>query len=246
MKALTAEELLCVWEQGLNQPLLQRMLIILLAAFPDMQPDALAMLSIGQRDHRLLKLREYLFGQQLLNSSVCPACGQRLEWENSIADFVNQPEQQDATNNEFDLNVDGYTLRFRLPNSLDIAAVINSENIEKSQQDLLARCLLKVEHSGNHCEVSQLPDAVIHKLSRKIETLDPQADIQLQLSCPECSHSWEALFDIAHFLWAEINDWAERILQTVHTLAAGYGWSEREILNLSPVRRQLYLGMLEQ
>jgi len=43
----------------------------------------------------------------------------------------------------------------------------------------------------------------------------------------------------------EVNEWAERQLQTVHKLARAYGWTEREILNLSPVRRQLYLGMIE-
>ena len=35
MKHLTARELLDVWERGLNQPLLQRTLIILLAACPE-------------------------------------------------------------------------------------------------------------------------------------------------------------------------------------------------------------------
>jgi len=85
---------------------------------------------------------------------------------------------------------------------------------------------------------------VIQALTERIESLDPQADIRIHLTCPGCCHSWCALFDIASFLWAEINGWAERMLQMVHRLAASYGWSERDILNLSPVRRQLYLGMV--
>ncbi|MEA1978379.1 MAG: phage baseplate protein, partial [Chloroflexota bacterium] len=68
----------------------------------------------------------------------------------------------------------------------------------------------------------------------------------MTLTCPECSHQWEVLFDIASFLWTEINNWAERTLRTVHQLASAYGWAEREILNLSPVRRQLYLGMVNR
>ncbi len=248
MKALGSEELLNAWEQGLSKPLLPRILILLAAACPEIQADALAKLSIGQRDLRLLQLRTHLFGQRLLNTTVCPECGERIEWESNTTDFIQQPEENSTIADEFDLNADGYALRFRLPNSLDITTVINTlpdnDNAEKMQQHLLSRCLLNAEQSGKSCHFHQLPDSVIRKLSQQIEQLDSYADIRIQLNCPECSHSWTVLFDITDFLWTEINEWAQQILQTVYKLAAGYGWSEQEILRLSPVRRQLYLGML--
>lgn len=249
MKALMADELLSVWEQGLNQPPLQRMLILLTATFPELQPETLMKLSIGQRDLRLLLLRECLFGQQLLNTATCPKCNERIEWENSTEDFLGQSELINTTANEFDLNTDDYTIRFRLPNSLDISAVTGSsidiENANKTELHLLSRCLLNIEHCGVSCDGNQLPDSIIQKLQQQLDKLDPQADIQIQLNCPDCSHTWEVLFDIASFLWVEVNDWAEKMLHIVHKLATAYGWSEREILHLSPVRRQLYLGMLE-
>ena len=55
---------------------------------------------------------------------------------------------------------------------------------------------------------------------------------------------WVVVFDIAGFLCQEIDHWAGRMLRTVSKLAAAFGWSEREILRISPLRRQLYLGML--
>ena len=244
MRNLTADDMLNVWEQGLNQSLLQRALILLVVAFPEMQPDTAANLSIGQRDQCLLQLREGLFGTQLLNTALCPECAEQIEWENSIADFIDISAGDNMTVNEFDTSMDDYSLHFRLPNSLDIAAVVNNEDAEKTQQQLLSRCLLKVEHSGVNCTADQLPSPVIQKLGQLIETLDPLAEIRINLNCPECSHNWNVLFDIASFLWLEINDWAERTLQVVHKLATAYGWSEAVILNLSPVRRQLYLGML--
>jgi len=33
-------------------------------------------------------------------------------------------------------------------------------------------------------------------------------------------------------------------LSDVHTLARAYGWRERDILTLSPTRRQFYLNMV--
>jgi hypothetical protein len=244
MKALSAEEMLYVWEQGLNQPLLQRVLILLVTAFPEIKPDSLVNLSVGQRDRYLLQLRESLFGQYLQNTAVCPQCDQRMEWESRIADFVDQTAENSTTENKFELNADGFKLQFRLPNSLDIAAVINIENNEKAQLHLLSRCLLKVEHEGESCDNSQLPDSIIQQVIDEIEMLDPHADIHINLNCAECSHSWDVLFDIDSFLWIEINDWAEKMLQTIHKIAAAYGWSEKDILRLSPVRRQLYIGML--
>ncbi|HBZ31328.1 MAG TPA: phage baseplate protein [Nitrosomonas nitrosa] len=244
MRTLTANDMINVWEQGLNQPLLQKALILLVATYPEMPPDALAEMSIGQRDRHLLQLRARLFGHRLLNSAVCPACGERLEWENRVADFLVSADESNAAASEFHIEVDDYALHFRLLNSLDIAAVINTNDADKAQKLLLSRCLLKAEHSGASCTIEQLPDVVLQKLSEQIEALDPQAEIRINLNCPACSHHWDVLFDITSFLWEEINDWAERMLQTIHKLALGYGWSERDILNLSPVRRQLYLGML--
>ncbi|WP_404361088.1 hypothetical protein [Methylotuvimicrobium sp. KM1] len=244
MRSQNALELLTVWEQGLSQPLLQRALILLAVALPDSEPEELAGMSIGRRDRHLLRLREKLFGPQLVNTSVCPACSERIEWVNQVSDLLIPQDLYQASANRFTIDVDEYKLCVRLPNSLDIAAVIGNPDTESAQRQLLTRCVLNVERSGEDCSIERLPDCVIDALIQQIELLDPQAEILISLKCPACAHRWDALFDIAGLLWTELNDWAERMLQTVHQLASGYGWSERDILELSPVRRQLYLGML--
>lgn len=244
MKALKTHELLSAWEQGLNQPLLQRVLIVLAAAYPGESPESLVALSIGQRDRRLLQLRARLFGPELLNTSDCPECGQKIEWQNNIANFLEPLEKETLLEHEFDLETNGYTLRFRLPNSLDIEATRNCENTHQAQQKLLSRCILDSEFDNNYCDLAELPAAVISDLIDQMERLDPQADIRLELDCPDCAHNWDGLFDISSFLYRELNDWAEGTLYAVYRLASNYGWSETEILELSAVRRQLYLGML--
>lgn len=234
---LTAAELLDIWEKGLRQPPLQRIFILLAVAFPDRTPAELLELSIGQRDALLLQLREQFFGQRLLNTARCPQCAERIEWESSVTEYLVQATEPAES---FELHEADYMLRFRLPNSLDIAAAVNAGDTEI----ILNRCVLHAEQNGEECAPDKLPEFVLQKLAEKIEEADPMAEIRLQLHCPACSHDWEAVFDIASFLWAELNDWAERMLRTIHKLAAGYGWSEQEILALSPVRRQLYSGML--
>ena len=72
MRALKAMELLTVWERGLNQTLLERVLALLIAACPKIDSETIAGLSIGERDARLLQLREWMFGSHLVNTAQCP------------------------------------------------------------------------------------------------------------------------------------------------------------------------------
>ena len=62
MRALSAAELLSVWERGTGQPPHERALSLLAAACPESSRDELAILSIGERDKRLLTLRAWTFG----------------------------------------------------------------------------------------------------------------------------------------------------------------------------------------
>ncbi|MEI2579948.1 T4 family baseplate hub assembly chaperone [Scytonema sp. PRP1] len=245
MRSLSAQELLQVWEQGLNQPSVQRALLLLAAACPETSPQLLAELSIGQRDAYLLTLREWLFGSQIASLVTCSNCGDRLELTFSVED-IRVP--QDIILQVLSLDVADYQVQFRLPNSLDLMAIptryTHNQNILAVRRFLLERCLLKVESNSSEQPVSELPAEVMEAVVAQMAEADPQADVQLALCCPACKHKWQAIFDIVSFVWSEINAWAYRILREVHTLALAYGWREADILAMSPQRRQFYLEMV--
>ena len=246
MKPFTASELLNVWEQGLNRSMLQRALFLLGAAHPDRDQNDMARLSIGTRDTLLIELRARLFGSHMVNTVVCPQCAERVEWENDIAD-IQLPAavtEFDSESHQHHLETDGYRVNFRLPNSMDIAEILSAEASDDAQQALLERCIVDAHRANEGCEVSKLPQPVLAAIGQRMEELDPSAEIHIQLTCPKCSFDWKVLFDIATFLWTEIDRWAERMLHTVHQLACAYGWSETQVLNLSPVRRALYLQLV--
>ena len=146
MRVLSAPELLGVWERGLAQPPLQRALMLLAAACSETSLEVLANLSIGQRDARLLTLREWTFGSQLVSLVTCPSCGERLELTFEAADLRAIPEAEPM--DTFSLSVTGYELCFRLPNSSDLAAVANHTDIAAIRHLLLERCLSTVQHHG--------------------------------------------------------------------------------------------------
>jgi hypothetical protein len=242
MYALSASELLEAWERGLGQQPIERALTLLAAACPDTPKDTLARLSIGQRDAHLLSIREWLFGPTLVSLVNCPNCGDRLELNFNVADIRVPLEGQPPAS--MSLSVAGYEVRFRHPNSLDLSAVTRNQDVEGGRRLLLERCLLCAELYDEAKTVDELPAEVIDSVVEEMARADPQADVQLALSCPQCGHGWRAAFDILSFFWSELNVWATRILREVHTLASAYGWREADILAMSPWRRQMYLEMV--
>ncbi|HEY0376656.1 MAG TPA: hypothetical protein VGC87_06845 [Pyrinomonadaceae bacterium] len=242
MRLLTAPELLDAWEQGLGRPQVERALL-LLAASTDEGADALARLSVGRRDALLLDMRELTFGPRLVSVSACPACGERMEAAFNVADLRVGPgdgEQREA----FELNVNGHQVHFRLPDSLDQMALSACADVTAARDLLLRRCLLSVSHGGEEGGAGKLPPEVSGLVARRMEELDPQADLQLGLSCGVCAHAWQEAFDISSFFCAELDAWANRLLLETHTLARAYGWRERDILMMSAARRQFYLNLV--
>jgi hypothetical protein len=254
MRPLSASELLNTWERGLTQHPVQRALLLLEAAYPEVSASELGRLSLAERDARLMELRQMIFGSQMDSLAACPACGARLEASLSTQDLRSgliQPGPAD-----YDISASGYRVRFRLPNSLDLLAILPSGDPAAMRKTLLARCLVSIESADVSPESASeenalsevhskaIPAAVLEAVAVGLENLGDQADIQLSLTCTTCGHSWVTSLDFPAFFWSEISAWARRLLVEVHTLAAAYGWREADILALSPGRRQFYLELI--
>jgi hypothetical protein len=249
MRALSTSEQLRVWERGRRQTSARRCLLLLAAASPDLSPDELAQLSIGQRDARLLTLREWMFGTRIESVVACPKCSERLELIFDVADIRAGSEAENSPPGAtYLLQFDGYEVRFRPPNSADLEAIVKCQTADAARARLLERCALEIKRgaakSKTKRSANQLPPKVADALVKKMAQVDPQANVQLSLTCPACRHAWAAAFDVASFLWSEISNWAQRILREVHVIASAYGWREADILEMSAARREFYLEMI--
>jgi len=242
MRPLSASELLNAWERGLGEPRSTRSLALLAAASSDDAPEVLVQLSIGQRDARLLTLREWAFGSQLVCVASCPNCRERLEWFLNADELRVEPQTERAA--KLSLDRDGYSVSFRLPNALDLAAGAGSKDVDAARLALLERCVIAATHDDQATSAAELPTQIVEALAELMSQADPQADMRLDLDCLACGHRWQAIFDSESFFWSEINAWAKRLLTDVHKLASVYGWSESDILSMSPWRRQVYLNLL--
>ena len=201
------------------------------AAEPAADVESLADRPLGERNAALLRLRRAVFGDELKSCVDCPECAEWLEFTLSAnALLARAPEF--ATAPEGFLEIQG--LRVRLPTTRDLASAAREADPVSASCRLLQRlCLDGVPES-----VSAEFEA---EMARVFDAADPCMDFGIDLTCPACTHAWNASFDVPGFLWEEIDTRARRLLDEVHALARSYGWSERQILELSDVRRGAYL-----
>jgi hypothetical protein len=242
MAVLSADKLLGVWERGLIQSPAERALTLLHAASDDPAGEGLAQLSIGKREARLLDFHQQAVGGTFKAIADCPGCDERLELNFTARDV--RLESEHETPSMLAIERDSWVVTFRLPRSLDLAALDQDADTGENRRQLLHRCVITAEHAGGQISAAELPAEVVDAIAAKMAATDPQADIEVALKCPACSHRWRAPFDVASFLWNELNVWAIRLLREVHALACAYGWTEAEVLALSPMRRRLYLEMI--
>lgn len=82
------------------------------------------------------------------------------------------------------------------------------------------------------------------EVEERLEKAHPLLDIAIALECPDCAHRFEERFDIARYLWIELERETGTVLDEVHILARSYGWSEEQILALGPRRRRAYIDRI--
>ncbi|MFF7546429.1 hypothetical protein ACFZCU_22775 [Streptomyces canus] len=238
-RRLTEANVLEVWEGGLDSTPAARALLIASMAMASRGEQDVADLPLSAVNTLLLDLRCGVFGDALPCTTDCPACGDSLDV--TVATEELRPAAAGgrtggtvAVPATATLTTDGFTITYRALTGRDVQAI--DPTAPGARRTLVRRCVLSVSPP-----VDDLPDEVLDALAPRLAELDPGADTVLTLDCPQCEHRWEAALDIADHVWTDVSGCARRVLHDVHALARAYGWSEADVLSVSPARRQFYL-----
>src|SRR4029453_9293498 len=129
----------------------------------------------------------------------------------------------------------GNGLRFRLPNSGDLAPGAHHNTADAAVRQLLQRCCLNAPFGLAWSQ--SLRDEVESGMT----ALESAMDIELRFDAIPSVEAWSDRLDVAGCVWEEISARARRLLDEVHGLAIYYGWSEQQILAMSDARRDAYL-----
>lgn len=240
MHTLSAADITRLCEWGADKHDLDRAVALLRVADPATPAEQLALLPVGQRDGRLMRLRARHFGDLFEMTVRCPKCEASLEFSMDMNTLLQADPTLDARPIEFESG----TVEYRLPNSQDMAAISGIDDPTLARRALLGRCLRATSNTGTPIHPSEIPTEVIDSVLERWAEEDPQADITFKLKCASCANRWRSVFDILSYFWRELEIYSHRLQDEVHEIAAHYGWDEMTILTMTPERRKRYIELI--
>jgi uncharacterized C2H2 Zn-finger protein len=210
--------------RGENRSLLEKAVLLLLAARPELDRSSAWDWTLGDRDRTIWDAwRHHHGGGRMDALSRCPRCDASVEF--CLPDDFSPPP---AVSVSASLKVDGQQWRLRLPTSRDMLA---AQRGDFRLPDLLVE--------GPTLETISQP-----AIEAALEAADPGLDVVIALGCPTCDARWEQSFDVIRWVWQYCEARADRLLQDIDAIARAYGWSEADILALSEQRHRRYVAMI--
>lgn len=179
-----------------------------------------AELAASDRDALLAGLHRLLWGDRIACSLSCPACEALYDLSFELSALEHHLHAQGETGQAIALRcmADEQGGRLNLPSAPEEDAAA-----ERGLENGLAQLAAGIAGPEG---------ADPARLSARLETLAPILDVDLDAPCAECGRAQQVRFDIQSFVLQRLLDERELLLNDVHALARGYGWSLSEIVSL--------------
>jgi hypothetical protein len=240
MAGLTCQEILGAWERCAGQTPIERGTTLLVA--DGMTREAAELLSAGEREARLIEAYARTFGERVDALVACPQCGESLEFS---VDAPALAGDFSARAGSYRLALPNGEIEFRALDARDLRAAAEAANAEAAAALLAERAVVHLWRNGSECAARELAADERALLGERLSEIDAAADLRFDLACPACEQKWQAPFDAGAFFFSALASRARRLLRQVATLASAFGWTESEVLSLSPERRRAYIELVE-
>lgn len=192
-------------------------------------PLAAEELPLTDYECALAALRQAELGDTMSAAHACPRCGERMELSFSLAELL--VEVRHAAEAAATPRLQG-TPGTQLPSAGDAARY---EGDPDAPARLLANWMPANATAAQRRKADAALDQAMPLLSRSIEA-----------PCAACSGTIYTQFHLPGFVMTELIWRTRSVFEDVHVLARGYGWSERQILDLPRSRRRRYTALLRE
>ncbi len=222
MPEINEANALTLWENGEGLSVLDRA-VRMAAMAGGITTNSAADLTISDRDRLLLAALHRASSGAVPVIAPCPTCNMVNEADVVLAAMLRAQDQPSAI-----ARIGRRRAAVRPPSSRELAAAIASGDLAS----LTAR----------YCEPGDksLPPEAAQAVEAALERAFPLLNIMISMQCGGCGENFAQRFDPVPLLWAQVVTLAKRAIADVDLLARTYGWSETEVLALSPARRRLY------
>ena len=239
---LNGAELLDVVDAAAGTDTAARASIMLSAAAPHLRAGDRARLSQGRRDAWLLRLRCDTFGDTFVARARCPQCATLLTVRIPRRHVALQAADEPV--GDVVVRRGAIGVRAHAPDGAALASAASCRDVAAARLSLIGSCVDAAWDDDGPLDPSMLDDELVAAVGEAIAAAEPQIEVRVSMACALCAREWAPVLDIVHFLWRELSRTASILLDDVHVLAAGYGWSEPQVLELSDERRRSYVRRL--
>lgn len=229
MSLADPELLLRVWEAASTAPPLARPAV--LAAGLDVE---------GALDLPLAELTALAagawrdaFGDRVDGVAVCGACGERLDVSVPVDALSEVPA---ATSVHVDTPGGGVVVR-----SLTLRDLLGAAGAADPAEALWTATVR--DDDDRPVAMSAVDATARAAIDEAAEVLAGSAGLTVACGCPHCASPVRAPLDLGALLWERIQARVPAVLGEVAELAMAFGWSQHDVLAMSPVRRAAYLEL---
>jgi hypothetical protein len=167
-------------------------------------------------------------------SARCPACAEAFEFELELATLLAGTDDSGPLRVSLD---PGSELVLRRPTGDDLRRWRGAQPTTRAAALRLMLDDLLLE--------GQVRPGDEARLSAAVAAADPLVALAVACECPACGAASEVPIDLDDTALARLAARQRGLLREVHCLASRYGWSEAQVMALSPTRRAQYLALIE-
>lgn len=202
-------------------------------------------LSLSDRDRIVASIHTHCFGDRIEGLVTCRDCGDQFEMRFSLAEEVLQPTAKRREN--ACVVRQGQSGSYLLPNGVcfRLPTVDDERKFEGMPsvdvEASLARCCLG---PGTDPDLA-VSDGASAMLEKAMNDVAPLLDLELPVSCSECSASQRVHFDVVSYFVSCLVRERPILLREVHCLAKTYHWGYDEIMRLPRSLRRAHVELIE-
>jgi hypothetical protein len=183
-----------------------------------------ASLCAADRDALLAALHRREWGDRIVTTLVCVACGERFDLSFALS-AVQAHLAKTAT-------------------GAPVSPPTGQQELDAASHG--ARAGVVALGAALGAEVGAETDiAAVEVLAATLEAEAPILDLEITAECAECGHAQAAHFDVQSFVLQRLIGERALLQAEVHQLASHYGWSLREILGLPRPTRRGFARMID-
>jgi hypothetical protein len=196
--------------------------------------DAVWALPVRDRLHALVAVCLVTGWRSLTAALACPGCAELVELELPL-DRLAKTADDGAAREPVEVGWRGERFRPRLPTGADLR---RWSAAPPGDADLLAAL------GGPHLVDEEVPTELLERVQTALAEADPLVDVRVDGRCPGCGAALGAAVDVEQKTVELLRCTQDELVASVAFLARAFGWSEREIVELPPSRRERYLELL--